>query len=132
MTEFHAVDSKEIAFVTAGRKAFETALGNAKPVVLEPIVNIHITVMGNAVGDITADLTTRRGRISTTDTASGGRMVIIGLVPIAELDDYSSRLKSMTGGEGTYEITFSHYDPVPYDIQQRLAAAFKESQSADA
>jgi len=130
--KFHAVDSKEIAFVTAGRKAFETALGNAKPVVLEPIVNIHITVMGNAVGDITADLTTRRGRISTTDTASGGRMVIIGLVPIAELDDYSSRLKSMTGGEGTYEITFSHYDPVPYDIQQRLAAAFKESQSADA
>ena len=59
-------------------------------------------------------------------------MVIIGLVPMAELDDYSSRLKSMTGGEGSYEITFSHYDPVPYDIQQQLAAAFKEKQGAEA
>ena len=130
--KFHAVDSKEIAFVTAGRKAFETALENAKPVILEPIVNIQITVMGNAVGDITADLSTRRGRVSTTDTASGGRMVIFGLVPIAELDDYSSRLKSITGGEGSYEITFSHYDPVPYDIQQQLAAKFKEKQSTEA
>ena len=129
--KFHTVDSKEIAFVTAGRKAFETALENAKPVILEPIVNIRITVMGNSVGDITADLSTRRGRVSTTDTASGGRMVIIGLVPMAELDDYSSRLKSITGGEGTYEISFSHYDPVPYEIQQRLAAAFKEQQSTE-
>ena len=100
--------------------------------ILEPIVNIQITVMGNAVGDITADLSTRRGRVSTTDTASGGRMVIFGLVPIAELDDYSSRLKSITGGEGSYEITFSHYDPVPYDIQQQLAARFKEKQSTEA
>ena len=129
--KFHTVDSKEIAFVTAGRKAFETALENAKPVILEPIVNIRITVMGNSVGDITADLSTRRGRVSTTDTASGGRMVIIGLVPMAELDDYSSRLKSITGGEGTCEISFSHYDPVPYEIQQRLAAAFKEQQSTE-
>lgn len=130
--KFHAVDSKEIAFVTAGRKAFETALENAKPVILEPIVNIQITVMGNSVGDITADLSTRRGRVSTTDTASGGRMVVIGLVPMAELDDYSSRLKSITGGEGSYEISFSHYDPVPYDIQQRLAATFKEKQGVEA
>ncbi|MCB1860794.1 MAG: elongation factor G [Chromatiaceae bacterium] len=129
--KFHTVDSKEIAFVTAGRKAFETALENAKPVVLEPIVNIRITVMGNSVGDITADLSTRRGRVSTTDTAAGGRMVIVGLVPMAELEDYSSRLKSITGGEGSYEISFSHYDPVPYDIQQRLAAAFKEQLGAE-
>jgi len=130
--KFHAVDSKEIAFVTAGRKAFETALANAKPVVLEPMVNINITVMGDAVGDITADLSTRRGRVSTTDAASAGRMVIIGLVPLAELDDYSSRLKSMTGGEGSYEITFSHYDPVPHDIQQRLASSFREKHGTGA
>jgi len=130
--KFHSVDSKEIAFVTAGRKAFETALENAKPIVLEPIVNIKVTVMGNSVGDITADLSTRRGRVSTTDTAAGGRMTIIGLVPMAELDDYSSRLKSMTGGEGSYEISFSHYDPVPYDIQQRLASIFKEQRSPEA
>ncbi|MCB1763202.1 MAG: elongation factor G [Gammaproteobacteria bacterium] len=128
--KFHSVDSKEIAFITAGRKAFETALENAKPIVLEPIVNIRITVMGDVVGDITADLSTRRGRVSTTDTASGGRMVIVGLAPLAELDDYSSRLKSMTGGEGSYEISLSHYDPVPFEIQQRLASEFKERQTA--
>lgn len=58
-------------------------------------------------------------------------MVIVGLVPMAELEDYSSRLKSITGGEGSYEISFSHYDPVPYDIQQRLAAAFKEQLGAE-
>lgn len=129
--KFHSVDSKEIAFVTAGRKAFEAALENARPIVLEPIVNIKVTVMGSSVGDITADLSTRRGRVSTTDTAAGGRMTIVGLVPMAELDDYSSRLKSMTGGEGGYEISFSHYDPVPYEIQQRLATIFKEKQSPE-
>ncbi len=126
--KYHAVDSKEIAFVTAGRKAFEDALGRARPVVLEPMVNIRVSVQGEAMGDITADLSTRRGRVSSTDAAAGGRLVISGLVPLAELDDYSSRLKSLTGGEGTYEIEFSHYDPAPYDVQQKLEAAFKSQQ----
>ena len=126
--KYHAVDSKEIAFVTAGRKAFEDALGRAKPVILEPMVTIRVSVHGDAMGDITADLSTRRGRVSSTDAAPGGRLVISGLVPLAELDDYSSRLKSLTGGEGTYEIEFSHYDPTPYDVQQRLENAFKSGQ----
>ncbi len=129
--KYHAVDSKEIAFVTAGRKAFETALEKARPIILEPMVTIRVEVQGEAMGDITADLSTRRGRVSSTDAAIGGHMVIIGLVPLAELDDYSSRLKSLTGGEGSYEISFSHYDPVPHNIQQQLANAFQQRQRGE-
>jgi elongation factor G len=123
--KFHPVDSKEVAFVAAGKKAFQNAVSAARPVVLEPTVNISVTAPGDAMGDITADLSTKRGRVSSTEAIAGGRMVISGLVPLAELDNYSSRLKSITGGEGTYEIAFSHYDPVPGNIQQELAGRFQ-------
>jgi elongation factor G len=126
--KYHAVDSKEVAFVAAGKKAFQTALEKARPVVLEPIVNIHVVAQGDAMGDITADLSTRRGRVSSTEAATAGRMVINGVVPLAELEDYSSRLKSITGGEGSYEIAFSHYDPVPANVQQTLAKEFQQNQ----
>lgn len=119
--KFHAVDSKEIAFVTAGKKAFQAALEKARPIVLEPVVNISITASGDAMGDITADLAVKRGRIHNTEMTVDGRMLISGQAPLAELDDYSTRLKSLTGGEGSYEISFSHYDPVPDNIQRALA-----------
>ncbi len=119
--KFHPVDSKEIAFVTAGKKAFQAALEKARPLILEPIVSIQVTVQGNAMGDITADLSTRRGRVSSTDAGAGNHMLISGLVPLSELEDYSSKLKSITAGEGSYEISFSHYDPVPGNVQQELA-----------
>ncbi|AKH21818.1 elongation factor G [Sedimenticola thiotaurini] len=119
--KFHAVDSKEIAFVTAGKKAFQAALEKARPIVLEPVVNISITASGDAMGDITADLSVKRGRIHNTEMTTDGRMLISGQAPLAELDDYSTRLKSLTGGEGSYEISFSHYDPVPDNIQRTLA-----------
>jgi len=119
--KFHNVDSKEIAFVTAGKKASQNAMGSAKPVVLEPIVTIQVTAQGNDMGDITADLSTRRGRISNTDAGSAGHMRITGQVPLAEIESYSTRLKSMTGGKGSYEISFSHYDPVPATVQKTLA-----------
>lgn len=93
----------------------------ARPIVLEPIVNIAITAQGDFIGDITADLTTKRGRVSNTEAVTNGRMVISAQVPLAELEGYSSRLKSITGGEGTYELSFSHYDPVPGNIQQQLS-----------
>ncbi len=125
--KYHTVDSKEVAFVAAGKKAFHSALEKARPVVLEPIVSIHVVAQGDAMGDITADLSTRRGRVSSTEAASAGRMVINGVVPLAELEDYSSRLKSITGGEGSYEISFSHYDPVPANVQQNLAKDFQQS-----
>lgn len=119
--KYHSVDSKEVAFVAAGKKAFQIALGKARPIVLEPMVNLQVTAQGESMGDITADLSTKRGRVSNTEATHGGRMVISALVPLAELDGYSSRLKSITGGEGTYELAFSHYDPVPGNVQKTLA-----------
>jgi len=121
----HAVDSKEIAFVTAGRKAFIDAVAKAKPVVLEPIVDIQITAPSNSMGDIAGDLSSRRGRVGSTDAIAGSGISISGQVPLAEIDDYQSRLKSITGGEGTYTIEFRSYEPAPSDVQKRLSDAFQ-------
>ena len=118
----HPVDSKEIAFVTAGREAFLDAVSKAKPIVLEPIVNLEVRTPSDSVGTITGDLSSRRGRIAGTDAGSRGMSIINAQVPLAELDGYESQLKSMTGGLGSYNIELSHYDPVPPDIQQKLHA----------
>ena len=120
--KYHPVDSKEIAFVTAGREAFLDAVGKAKPIVLEPIVNLEVRAPADCVGAITGDLSSRRGRIAGTDAGPRGMSVINAQVPLAELDGYESQLKSMTGGHGSYNIELSHYDPVPTDIQQKLQA----------
>jgi elongation factor G len=127
----HAVDSKEIAFVTAGKKAFLDAISKARPIVLEPIVNIQIKTPPAAVGDITGDLSSMRGRISGTDSLPGGRVLIQGQVPLAEVGNYQSKLKSVTGGEGSYTVEFSHYDPVPPKVQQDLVAAYKPKEEED-
>ncbi len=127
----HAVDSKEVAFVAAGKKAFVSAIKEAGPIVLEPIVKVAISTPSDSIGDVTSDLSTRRGRISGQDTLPGGRSQISALVPLAELQDYLSRLKAITGGEGTYTMDMSHYDPVPARRQQELAAAFKPQEEAD-
>ncbi len=127
----HAVDSKEVAFVAAGKKAFTSAIKEAGPIVLEPIVKVEISTPSDSIGDVTSDLSTRRGRISGQDTLPGGRSQISALVPLAELQDYLSRLKAITGGEGTYTMDLSHYDPVPARRQQELAAAFKPQEEAE-
>ncbi|RNE94263.1 elongation factor G [Marichromatium sp. AB32] len=116
----HAVDSKEIAFVTAARKAFVAAVEQARPAILEPIVQIRISAQEQAMGDLAGDLAGRRGRISGSETRSQGRVVIEGEVPLAELEGYESRLKAITGGEGVYSIEFSHYEPVGAAIQRQL------------
>jgi len=121
----HAVDSKEVAFVSAGRKAFIDAIQKANPIVLEPIVRVEITSPAVAMGDITGDLATKRGRISGNSALQGGRVSISALVPLAELNGYQSRLKSLTGGEGSFTMDLSHYDQVPPRKQQELAEAFK-------
>jgi len=125
----HCVDSKEIAFVAAGKKALQKALDAAKPIILEPVVNITVTARGEVIGDITADLSTKRGRVNNTAAISNGRMVVSALVPLAELNGYSSRLKSITGGEGTYDLAFSHYDPVPENVQQQLAEGYRQERT---
>ena len=120
----HSVDSKEVAFVAAGKKAFLDAIGNAKPIVLEPIVNLAVVAPEKSVGDITGDLSSRRGLISGTDTLLQGQVEISAQVPQSELNGYESRLKSMTGGEGSYTMELSHYDSVPTKTQQQLVTDF--------
>ncbi|WP_213306793.1 elongation factor G [Paraburkholderia sacchari] len=121
----HPVDSKEVAFVTAGRKAFIDAVLKAQPIVLEPIVDIEVMTPEAAMGDIIGDLSSRRGQVHGTRTAGGQAMVIAGKVPLAELNDYQSRLNSLAGGHGNYSIQLSHYDPVPPAQQDKLAAQHK-------
>ncbi len=127
----HAVDSKEVAFVAAGKKAFLDAVANAAPQVLEPIVDVSIVAPGQTVGDITGDIASKRGMISATSVHAGNRMEISAKMPLSELEGYQSHLKSMTGGEGSYTLTFSHYDPVPDKVQQALCAAFRPGSDDD-
>ena len=121
----HSVDSKEVAFVAAGKKAFMDALSKARSVVIEPIVEIAITAPNHSMGDINADLSSKRGRINNTTAMSGGMSTITGLAPLSELDSYQSQLKSITGGTGSFSFTLSHYDPVPARMQKQLIASYK-------
>ncbi|NEX16396.1 MAG: elongation factor G [Halochromatium sp.] len=123
----HPVDSKDIAFATAGKKAFIEAVLKAKPAILEPIVKIRITAPDSNMGDLAGDLSGRRGRINGSESKSLGRIVIEGEAPLAELEGYESRLKSITGGEGSYSIELSHYAPVPGNIQKQLADAYQRT-----
>ena len=126
--KFHPVDSKDIAFATAGRKAFIEAVDKAKAVILEPIVKIRIVAQNHAMGDLASDLSGRRGRINGSEAKSMGRIAIDGEVPLAELEGYEPRLRALTGGEGTYSIELSHYEAVPGNIQKRLMDAFKRAE----
>ncbi len=116
----HAVDSKDIAFATAGRKAFLQALRNARPIVLEPIANVEVTAPDHAMGDITSDLSAKRGVVSGTHNGADGLMVVRGRAPMAELSGYQTRLNALTSGQGRYLISLSHYEVVPPAVQQVL------------
>ena len=121
----HTVDSKEVAFVSAGRKAFLDALGKAAPIVLEPIMRLEITAPASAIGDNTGDLATKRARINGNDSLPGQRATLNAFVPLAEISEYQSRLKALTGGQGAYTMELSHYDPVPARKQQELVQAWR-------
>jgi elongation factor G len=127
----HAVDSKEVAFVSAGRKAFIDAIQKANPIVLEPVVRMSITAPSSSIGDITGDLATKRARINGNDTLPNQRASLTALVPLAEVTEYQSRLKSLTGGEGVFTMELSHYDPVPPRKQQELMQAWKPREAED-
>jgi len=118
----HSVDSKEIAFITAGRKAFIDAVQKARPIVLEPIVNVEITAPEANIGDITGDLSARRGQVSGTRAATPGSLFVLGQAPLAELSSYQLRLNAMTGGQGRYTLALSHYEAVPPTVQQQLVS----------
>jgi elongation factor G len=121
----HSVDSKEIAFITAGRKALIDAVQKAAPIVLEPIVNVEITAPDANIGDVTGDLSSRRGQVSGTRNAAAGLLAVLGQAPLAELSSYQSRLNAMTGGQGRYTLAFSHYEAVPPTVQAQLVSQYK-------
>ena len=127
----HAVDGKDIAFVTAGRKATIDAVLKANPMVLEPLVNIEVLAPEAAIGDLTGDLASKRGHVTGTQPRNDGNVAISGLIPLAELGEYQGRLKSLTGGKGSYSITFSHYAQVPAQTQAQLAGNFKAESLTD-
>jgi len=121
---YHDVDSSEIAFKLAGSKAFKKAMEQAKPSLLEPLMNVEITVPENYAGDIMGNLNGRRGRVQGMD-ANGGSTVIKAQAPLSEMLTYASDLTSMTQGRGTYSMEFSHYDVVPQPIADKIVAAAK-------
>jgi elongation factor G len=127
----HSVDSKEVAFVAAGRKAMRDAMTNAEPIVLEPVVRVDSTVPRGAIGAVTGELSTRRARITGQEIDGAGGAAVSALVPLSEMSDYASRLKSLTEGEGGYTMELAYYDPVPARRQQELAAAFKPTSAEE-
>jgi elongation factor G len=127
----HPVDSKEVAFRSAGKGAFIDAVMKAKPALLEPIVNIEITVPAENMGDITGDMASRRGRIGGQDMLPGGMMVIKAKVPLSEISQYNSQLKSVTGGQGSYSMELSHYEPVPPNVQQQIVAQYAKHKEVE-
>ena len=127
----HPVDSKDVAFMSAGRKAFIDALAKARPIVLEPIVNVDIVVPEEKMGDIAGELSGHRGQIKGSDTPRPGTVQISAQAPLSELEHFPARLKSLTAGHGSYSLEFSHYEAAPPQLQQKLAAAHKPQAEAD-
>lgn len=127
---YHEVDSSEIAFKLAGSKAFKKCMEQARPCLLEPIMNVEITVPENYSGDIMGNLNSRRGRIQGMEPR-GGATAVKAQVPLAEMLTYASDLTSMTQGRGTYTMEFSHYDIVPQPIAEKIIAAHKPSAEAE-
>jgi len=127
----HAVDSKDVAFASAGRKAFLDALAKARPIVLEPIVNVEITAPDAKMGDITGELSGHRGHIRGSDSPRPGLVQISAQAPLSELEHFPARLKSLTAGHGSYSLEFSHYEAAPLQLQQKLVGAHKPSAHAD-
>ena len=121
----HSVDSKEVAFITAARKAVIDAVGKAAPAVLEPIAQVEISAPEYCIGDITGDLASRRAQVNGTRVGDAGAAVVSACVPMAELSGYQARLNGLTGGHGHYALAMSHYEPVPAPVQQQLMAQYR-------
>lgn len=127
----HPVDSKEVAFVAAGKRAFLEAIAKAQPQVLEPIVELEVSAPEQHMGDVSGGLASKRARISGTDTLRGGEIVVRAQVPLSELEGYAAELKSATAGRGRYALDFSHYEPVPAQVQKKLAEAYRPHPEED-
>lgn len=127
----HSVDSNEMAFKLAGSFGFKAAVEQARPTLLEPIMKVEITVPDECVGDVMGDVSSRRGRVQTTE-ARGSRQVIKAEVPMAEMLEYASVLTSLTGGKGAFQMEFSRYDEVPAHEREKIVAAARAESSQQA
>ncbi|MEO8717511.1 MAG: elongation factor G, partial [Burkholderiales bacterium] len=127
----HPVDSKDVAFMSAGRKAFLDALGKARPIVLEPIVSVQIVAPEQKMGDIAGELSGHRGQIKGSDAPRPGTVQITAQAPLSEMEQFPARLKSITAGHGSYTLEFSHYEAAPPQLQQKLISAHKPAAHAD-
>jgi elongation factor G len=127
--QYHTVDSSEMAFKIAGSMAWKDAYMNADPVLLEPIMELEVTVPDDAVGAVNGDLNSRRGRLLGMEP-QGGMTAIKAEVPMAEVLTYSQSLTSMTGGRGDYAMQFLRYEEVPAHIAQKLIEAAKAEREA--
>lgn len=116
----HPVDSSEAAFKTAGSMAFRNVFQQARPALLEPIVKLHVTVPGDKLGDINSDMSGRRGRVLGMESAGGNLQTVTAEVPLAEVTTYARTLSSITGGQGSFTMEFSHYDIVPGNVQKEI------------
>ena len=129
--KFHPVDSKEVAFVKAGARAFIDAVQKAKPALLEPFVSMEITVNQDLIGDIASDLSGKRGRINGTDMMPGGQALIHAEAPLSEVMNYANQLKSISGGAGAFAMDYSHDEQTPANVQAEVVAAFKPQDDED-
>jgi elongation factor G len=127
----HPVDSNETAFRIAASKCFAEVFKQARPSLLEPVVNMHITIPADNVGDVSSDLSGRRGQMVGMDSAGGGMTTVEARCPLAEVTTYARTLSSMTGGQGSYTMEFSHYDVVPPNVQQDIIAKAKLKEDED-
>jgi elongation factor G len=127
----HPVDSKDVAFMSAGRKAFIDALAKARPIVLEPIVSVQIVAPEQKMGDIAGELSGHRGQIKGSDAPRPGTVEITAQAPLSEMEQFPARLKSITAGHGSYTLEFSHYEAAPPQLQQKLVSAHKPAAQAD-
>ena len=127
----HPVDSSEQAFKTAGRTAFKKGFLAARPVLLEPIVELEVTVPSKYTGAILGDLNTKRARIENQDSLPGDLAVIQAQVPLAEVTRYAAQLGSITQGQGSYTMEFSHYDQVPGNVQQQIVSKAKMAEEEE-
>jgi len=123
--KYHPVDSKEVAFVTAGRRAFIDAVKKARPVIMEPVVDLEITAPSSAMGGIASDLSGKRGQVLDTQILPGDMVIIKAKAPLSEMNAYSAQIKSMTGGQGSYVMDYSHDERTPPNVQAEIVAAYK-------
>jgi elongation factor G len=127
----HPVDSKEVAFVAAGRRAFIEAVMKGKPQLLEPIVEVEVTAPAASVGDLASDFSGRRGQVLDTQMLPGERCLIRAQVPLSEMGSYSNTLKSMTAGQGSFVMDYSHDAAAPPSLQAQVVAAYSRKEEEE-